>query len=153
MAHIFEAVTAFFREDEWHFEQHDNESALYVNFQGANGQWRCYAETRESPPQFVFYSLCPVNAPEAKHHAISEFLSRANFGLVIGNFEFDFEDGEIRYKTSIDVEGSRLDSALIERLVYSNVVMMDQYLPGIMKVIYGDISPQKAIAQIEGEPE
>jgi hypothetical protein len=69
--------------------------------------------------------------------------------MIIGNFEMDFEDGEIRYKTSIDVEGDSLSSALIKRLVYANVMMMDAYLPGIMSVIYGDVSPEDAITQIE----
>jgi hypothetical protein len=73
--------------------------------------------------------------------------------MIIGNFEMDFEDGEIRYKTSIDVEGDSLSSALIKRLVYANVMMMDAYLPGIMSVIYGDVEPKDAIAQIESQPE
>jgi len=44
-----------------------------------------------------------------------KFLTRANYGMMIGNFEMDFTDGEIRYKTSIDVEGDKLSSALIKR--------------------------------------
>lgn len=30
----------------------------------------------------------------------AEFLTRANYGLVFGNFEMDMHDGEIRYKPS-----------------------------------------------------
>lgn len=81
--------------------------------------------------------------------AIGKFINRANYSIIIGNFELNFADGEIRYKTSIDVEGDRLTSALIKRLVYANVTMMDEYLPGIKSVIEGDVSPVDAIAQIE----
>ncbi len=81
---------------------------------------------------------------------MAEFLTRANYGLVIGNFEMDFGDGEVRYKTSIDVEGDRLTSALIKQMVYINVLMMDRYLPGIMKVAFGNADPARAIAEIEG---
>lgn len=28
--------------------------------------------------------------------------------------------------------------------------MMDEYLPGMMSVIYGNVSPEEAIAKIEG---
>ena len=52
---------------------------------------------------------------------IAQFLTPANYGTLIGNFELDFKDGEIRYKTSIDVEGDRLTPALIKRLVYSTL--------------------------------
>ena len=126
------------------------EPALQVGFQGESGQWLCYARIREEQEQFVFYSVCQVNAPEDKRMAVAEFLTRANYGLLIGNFELDFSDGETRYKTSIDVEGDHLSPALVQQLVYANVLTMDRYLPGIMSVLYGDVSPAEAIAQIEG---
>ena len=77
------------------------------------------------------------------------FLTRANYGLLIGNFEMDYNDGEVRYKTSIDVEGDRLSKALVKRLVYDNLAVMDRYLPGVLSVIYGGASPTEAIAQVE----
>ncbi len=39
--------------------------------------------------------------------------------------------------------------ALVRQLVYANVMIMDQYLPGIMAVIYGNVSPIEAVAQVE----
>ncbi|MFB2835650.1 YbjN domain-containing protein [Floridanema evergladense] len=146
---FFEEIVNFFEEDDWPFVQIEGEPLLQMVFQGENGKWTCYAKARDDQEQFVFYSICPVNAPENKRLAVAEFLTRANSGMIIGNFEMDFEDGEIRYKTSIDVEGDRLSFALIKRLVYANVTMMDEYLPGIMSVIYGEAEAGEAIAKIE----
>ena len=39
--------------------------------------------------------------------------------------------------------------ALVQQLVYANFLMMDRYLPGIMRVIYGGASPAEAIAEVE----
>jgi len=146
---FFEEIVNFFEEDGWPFVQIEGESVLQMVFQGENGKWTCYAKARDDEDQFVFYSVCPINAPDSKRLAVAEFLTRANSGMIIGNFEMDFEDGEIRYKTSIDVEDDSLSCALIKRLVYANVMMMDAYLSGIMSVIYGDVTPLDAIAQIE----
>ena len=146
---FFEEIVNFFEEDGWPFVQIEGEPLLQMVFQGENGKWTCYAKARDDQKQFVFYSVCPVNAPDSKRLAVAEFLTRANSGMIIGNFEMDFEDGEIRYKTSIDVEDDSLSSGLIKRLVYANVMMMDAYLPGMMSVIYGDVTPVDAIAQIE----
>jgi hypothetical protein len=150
---IFNAISHFFTEDDWQFQQVPGEPILRLKFQGQQGQWTCAARAIEEQHQFIFYSICPVKAPVDRHLAIAEFLTRANYGMAIGNFELDFADGEIRYKTSIDVEGDRLTSALIKRLVYANVTMMDEYLPGIKSVIEIDVSPEEAIAQIENQPE
>ncbi len=147
---IFDAIVRFFREDNWYFEQLPGKPILRLGFRGNNGSWNCYAQAREAQQQFVFYSILDVNVPPNRRQAMAEFLTRANYGLVIGNFEMDFNDGEVRYKTSIDVEGDRLTSALIKQMVYINVLMMDRYLPGIMKVAFGNADPAQAIAEIEG---
>lgn len=150
MSKILEAVTAFFHEDEWPFSPIDELTALRTGFKGANGEWTCYARARDEQEQFIFYSICPVKAPEQDRQRMAEFLTRANYGLLIGNFEMDFSDGEIRYKSSIDVEDDRLSPALVKNIVYANVLTMDRYLPGIMKVLYADVTPAEAIELIEG---
>ncbi len=154
MTQILEAVVQFFEEDEWPFQPPEpGEDSLFLEFAGENSKWRCVALAKEEEEQLCFYSISPDKVPEEQRSAIAELLTRANFGLSIGNFEFDFEDGEIRFKTSIDVEGDRLSQALIKHLVYTNVITMDKYVPGIAAVMYANISPEAAIAQIEGEAE
>jgi len=146
---IYQEMVNFFQQDEWPFYPVEGQPVLQTAFEGKNGKWACFARAREQQQQMVFYSICPVNVPENKLMAVAEFLTRANSGMILGNFELDFTDGEIRYKTSIDVEGDRLSFALIKRLVYANVTMMDEYFPGIMSVIYGEVEAGEAIAQIE----
>jgi hypothetical protein len=150
---LFEQIVNFFTQDDWEYKKIKGEPTLLLAFQGRNGTWTCYAKAREQQQQFAFYSICPVNAPETKYLVIAEFIARANSGMIIGNFELDFTDGEIRYKTSIDVKGDFLSFELIKQLVYANVTMMDEYLPGIKSVIESDVEPKDAIAQIEGQPE
>jgi hypothetical protein len=146
---IFAEMVNFFQQDEWPFYPVEGQPVLQTAFEGKNGKWACFARAREQQQQMVFYSICPVNVPENKLMTVAEFLTRANSGMILGNFELDFTNGEIRYKTSIDVEGDRVSFALIKRLVYANVTMMDEYFPGIMSVIYGEVEATEAIAQIE----
>jgi hypothetical protein len=124
---------------------------LRMGMNGKNGKWVSYAQAREEMDQFAFYSIAPVNTPEDRRAAMAEFLARINYGLVIGNFEMDYRDGEVRYKTSIDVEGDRLTPALVRNLVFLNLQMMDRCLPGLMGVSYGGLTPEQAALQIGGE--
>ena len=146
---IYQEMVNFFQQDEWPFYPVERQPVLQTAFEGKNGKWACFARAREQQQQMVFYSICPVNVPEHKLMAVAEFLTRANSGMILGNFELNFAEGEISYKTSIDVEGDRLSFALIKRLVYANVTMMDAYWPGIMSVIYGGVEVREAIASIE----
>ncbi|MDX2078263.1 MAG: YbjN domain-containing protein [bacterium] len=150
---IYEAIVSFFKEDDWNFYEMDDAPVLTMTFSGKNGRWTCYAQAREAQEQFVFYSVCPINAPKEKLSEVVEFITRANYGMIIGNFELDYNDGEIRYKTSIDVEGTDFPPVLVKQVVYANVVVLDRYLSGLMRVIYGDASPADEITKIESMPQ
>ncbi len=149
MGAIFDAMVDFFRADNWSFSQVEGKPVLWMDFAGKNGRWTCFAREDEERQIFLFHSYLPVKAPEDKRPVLADMLTRANYGLYIGNFELDFNDGEVRFKTSLDVENDRLSHALTKGAVYANVSIMDKYLPGIMSVIYGGASPTEAIAQIE----
>jgi hypothetical protein len=146
---LLEAVISFFKENHWQFVLVKEHSTLRLAFEGQHGRYDCYAQARETQQQLVFYSIYPIITPEDRRGVVAEFITRANYGMVLGNFELDYSDGEIRYKTSIDVEGDRLSSALIKQLVYINVSMMDEYLPGITAVLDGRSTPLEAIHSIE----
>lgn len=146
---IFQTIINLFTENNWHFIQIEEQPALYLTFPEKNGQYDCYAQAKEEQKQFIFYSVCPTKVPKPKRRAVAEFLFRANYGIIVGNFELDFNDGEIRYKTHSDLKYNFLVSEAIKELVYTNVMMMDRYLPGITSVISGKVSPEEAIRAIE----
>ncbi|RME60536.1 hypothetical protein D6779_02000 [Candidatus Parcubacteria bacterium] len=111
------------------------------------------ADIQDDEEQVIFYSMIDDKAPEERRQAVAEFLTRANYGLRIGNFEMDFNDGEIRYKTSLDITNLNPDQVtdeMIAVLVTANLQTMNRYYPGIKKVIDGK-EPAACIAEIEGD--
>ena len=147
---IYQTIINFFNREDWEFQESSDKQGLRLGFKGKNGEWICFAIVREEQQQLLFYSVCMIKAPKNKLANVAEFITIANFGMAIGNFELDLTDGEIRYKTSIDVNGDRLNFDLISNLVYTNVMMMDKYLPGIIWVIRGDMEAEEAILRVEG---
>ena len=147
---MFDTVRKFFGDSRWVTTQFTGKPILRFNHEGQNANWVCIAHARETEDRFVFYSIGIVDTPEDRRAAAAEFITRANYGLLIGNFEMDLEDGEIRYKTSIDVEGDRLSTSLIRQLVNVNIDTMDKYIPGFAAVIAGGIEPKVALEMVEG---
>ncbi len=145
-----ETLRQFLEEDEWYPQPLEDLHAYRAVFGGSNGETVCIAQIKMEMEQFLFYVVAPVKAPEEKRPAVAEFITRANYGLRIGNFEMDYRDGEVRYKSSLDFEGEILTPGLIKAAIYPAVYTMDRYLPGLMGVIYGHQSPEEAIAEIEG---
>src|SRR3954452_20971539 len=111
MGQIFNAVVQYLTDDGWKFtvlEEDMDLLALTLSFKGQSGSWQCFAIVDEEKQWLRFYSMLPVHAPEAKRPAVAEFITRANYGMMLGNFEMDFADGEVRFKTSIDCEGGEM---------------------------------------------
>lgn len=143
-------VAQFFEDDDWPATWSDTDAALLqVAYQGNNGVWRCAGRVHDPEQQFVFYSIAPVTVDGEYIVAVAEYLNRANDGTVIGNFELSWDRGEVRYRTSIDVEGGELTQTMWRNLVYANVRAMDQYLPGLMNVANGAQNPGEAVAQAD----
>jgi hypothetical protein len=122
-----------------------------ADMRSEKGSWSLYVEAHEDTKTVICYSvLGGTRIREDRRLAVAEFLTRANYGLILGNFEMDFTDGETRYKTSINVAGDPLTAALLRPLVLVNAFTFDRYLLGITRVAFGDKEPKVAIDEIEG---
>jgi hypothetical protein len=148
MGRISDAVVAYIEQRGWPHELDAGRDLVSFPAMGNNGQWTIVAAAREADEQLLVHSLLEIDVPVDRRVELALFLTRANFGLVIGNFELDLDDGELRYKTSVDVEGTELTEPMIDQLVLANVAITDRYLPGIVAVLQG-AEPQAAVASIE----
>jgi len=152
MTGLFSALIDYMEEEEWKYEILEGETIIRFHFKGRAGRLLCYGEVDEEKCWLIFYSYLPVNAPPEKLSQVAEFVARANRGMRIGNFELDYDDGEIRYKTSIDVEGGDLSDKMIDNLLRANLTTTDRYFSGLMELIYGDHPAAEIVKRIETPP-
>jgi hypothetical protein len=141
-----EVVRRFFAAKNWTTVELGDGSIVFT-FDGQHGRWRCRLFADEELGQVAFYSILPELVPVNRRAAVVELVTRANVELVLGNFELDLDGGELRFKTSIDVQGDRLTPALLTHVVYANVLSMDRYLPGLARVLREGADPAEVVAQ------
>lgn len=146
---LLQLMSECLREDGWIVEPVTGETMVLTLYQGDQSQWECWAETHEADRQILFYSICPVVATIEVRAQVAEMICRANWDLAIGNFELDWDRGQIRFKTSLDVTGDRLSPPLVRTLIYSNVLTLETYLPAITAVIESGVDPIGALEQVE----
>ena len=95
------------------------------------------------------YAVCPMNADESERAAVMEYITRANYGLRIGNFEMDLNDGEIRYKTYLQMQGRVPPTKTVDRYISLSYLMLEKYGNGLLSVMYGVSTPEEAIKAAE----
>lgn len=131
--------------------EHPEHGAVSFEHVGQHGSWEVFVRTRDPMSQVAVYSLLSFAVPQDRREAMMELVTRANYGLIIGNFELDLDDGEVRFKTSIDFVGDRLSGALLAQLVEHNLDAFDSYLPAINGVATTGRPVLELLAQVEGE--
>lgn len=149
MGRVFDSVVAFLQEDDWRYEEIPGELAIRFSFSGKSARYECFGQANEDHEIFVFYSIVPIRVAEEQRQIVAELLARINYGLNIGNFELDMTDGEIRYKTSIDVEGGELTRRMVETLIAVNISTTDRYFAAFTDVLYSGVAPQEAVGRVE----
>ena len=146
---ILTIAAAAFEERELEWQETTDDEVIRAEVIGENGTWAVFAVGREKDSRCTVYSQVPWNTPEPLRLTMSEVITRINFGLPLGNFEMDFSDGEIRFKTSIDVTGERMTTSLFEDLFEPNITTIDLYLPALEAVRDGRMTPLEAVRMVE----
>lgn len=134
----------------WEYEELDDETALGWPMRGAAGSWSSFALAREAEERFAVYSVLDVTIPAERRADAAVLIARINWGLPVGNWELDLDDGTLRYKTSIDVAGDRLSLALAERVVARNLEIVDAYLAALSGFADGRLTSDEALSLAEG---
>ena len=104
--------------------------------------------------KLILHMILPLRAEESERAKVAEFLLRANYGLKVGGFDFDFDDGEISYRTSIYCGSDEFVAPTYEQIDFALVIgmiMVEKYGNALVKVMFGVLEPDDAIESVEGD--
>jgi hypothetical protein len=152
-ASVFSTIVQFFRGQRWDANVNPERGTVSFEYAGEVGAWNTYTTAFESERQVATYGVLPFLIEPAHRTTVTELITRINFGLVVGNFEMDLRDGEVRYRTSLDFEGGELTTPLLQQLVRSNLSVMEHYLPAFIAIALRNRSAVDALATVDREPQ
>jgi hypothetical protein len=120
---------------------------------GLHGEWICIVRVFPESERLLVYSILTENVPVERRPRIAELFVRINYGLVLGNFEMDWEDGEVRYKTSMDLESITPTATVVRNLIFSNFFSTDRYFDVIEEAIHTEQALVDLLAAAEESDE
>lgn len=120
--------------------------AVHFGMEGGNARWRCMGCGDDSG-RFVLVSLVPLRAPETRRAACAELIARINSRLGLGHFDLDFKDGELRFLTTVPLgEADEISGEAIQDLIRGHQTLVDCFIPAISLVLFGAMTPERALA-------
>jgi hypothetical protein len=139
-----------------HLEEHNiryltdsDDQSVCADFRGETGTYRVIAQIDAGDGLFQVFGQSNVRVPAGSRPAIAEAVARANYGLKVGKFEFDTDEGDLRFHAAHILMYDSLEGETIQRLMGTTIAMLNMYLPAFLSVIYGNEPPKDAVRQVE----
>jgi len=148
MGKIMERVLEYFEGESWQCRREGEGPYVDTGVRLDTGVFdmRVIADDEEEVLGLLI-SIAMVGPDEARPE-VCELLVRANWLLDTGAFQMDFRDGEVQYRTLIDMEGTEPSVAMVRNMVLKGCHAVDFAYPGVMAVLFGGLTPLEAAAQI-----
>ncbi|MDD6033321.1 MAG: YbjN domain-containing protein [Oscillospiraceae bacterium] len=148
---VTDSIRDFYESQHWKY-RYDPEKGLFRMYMCLRTEDVDACEVRtivRDEERFTTFVTFPFKVPEKKRGLAADFISRANYRLLLGCFEMDFQDGEIQYKTSCLCGNIRLEPELVEQQVCVGIQMAEQYGEGLVDVLFRGVPPEEAIRKIQ----
>ncbi len=129
------------------FQQDPGRNTIMASFKCDQGVFM--VSGRADADLLQIHVRAPIAVPEGARQMIADAVHRANFGMKVGAFEFDMNDGELRFHASNILDNENVSDQLVGRMLATSLHMMDRYLPGFMSIIFANESPKEAIQRAE----
>lgn len=141
-------VKKFLTDDDWNFLFNENTGVFDfdLKIRSKIQKINYIIDVRED--EIIIYGICPIGAENTDTNMMAqmaEFVCRVNYGLKNGCFEFNFHNGEIRFKSFIDCDNVMPSIEVIENSIYCIADMYQYYAPGIVDIIFSDRIAKEAI--------
>lgn len=143
---IVNALMAYYTEEDWiyQFDTFHQTFVVEAQLECKLGSARIITQVLED--SFITYTALPIQVAPSARSNMGEFLHRANFGLPRGNFEFNYDDGTIHFKTAFSCpNGAKPTEAQMEESIVIGLTVCDSYGDGIYALANEENSPAKKI--------
>jgi hypothetical protein len=147
----YEQLIQLLDEREIQYEPNEEYQTIRTDLRGEVATYRVVAHVDADQELFQVFGYSPVRVPEGCRPDIAEAVARANYGLQVGKFELDMNDGELRFQAGHIMTDGVVGEDVIDRLIGTTIAMLERYLPAVLSVIYGNELPKDAIQRVEAD--
>lgn len=142
---VYETICKSFDNKDWKYERHDEDLTIVSGAQGEDLPMRMIIRVNPDAQVVSLYSPMPFNIAEEKRIDAAIAVCVANYGLINGSFDYDLNDGEIRFRLVTSFRESTLSEELFMYMVLVTAKTVDDYNDKFLMVSKGMMSIQQFI--------
>jgi hypothetical protein len=136
----------FFKEKSIHYESEDHFFRILIN--GNNTSWRMGIIIDERFKTIMIRSVYPFTVEDTRKFKIAELIVRINENIVLGNFDLNYEEGSVTFKTAHYCDDANISKDTFARLFFTQIHTFDDMFRAFAEVNFGDGEPALLALQL-----
>ena len=137
---MFKSLCEMLDERDWHYEKKEEDFTITCGAQGDDLPMDIIIELDLERQLVYLISHMPYAIPENRRAAIAVAVSQANNGIVDGDFDFDYTDGDILFRITSSYRGSLIGKELFAYMLMCACCTIDEYNDKFLMVAKSNMS-------------
>lgn len=147
---IYDTMVAALKEKEWAFEEKPDDLTVVSGYVGDDLPIHFIISVDVDREVIRFFSPMPYHIQEEKRVEMALAVNVANYGLVNGSFDFDINDGEIRFRLTTSFCGCEIGKDFFMDMMATALLTTDNYNDKFLMLSKGAITLQQFIQMENG---
>ncbi len=149
-AEMIKELAGYLEQDGMRFTLREDEPAIEAAFRLKSLSADVRLLAADAPLRLCALVALPLIVPEDRRPAMAEAVTRANYGMWLGNFDLGMSDGRLGFRIAIPVADGTLTLEQFRYLIGIALSTVDRYHRAFCRLVYADdLSPAEVIAEVE----
>lgn len=145
---IKNAIETYLKKDKWDYMLDRENNIIFCGVNLINRLQECKIIIDIHNDKYIVYGFININCDEMHKDEMVKFIAMINYGLILGNFEMNYSDGEIRYKIATSCNNSIPSTNVIEESIEIPALMFHKFGDSILDVMFGIKNAQEAFDDV-----
>lgn len=135
MSALHATVMEAFKGMDWQYRVVPDQEVVECAFEAHHTKVILHAQSHAEAGIITIVASSSLKVPHSHLRAVSELVMRTNKQLNLGNFEFDWDGGQVMFRVSNVFGKHRADPRIIAGLAHTAVAEMDRFTPYLAELI------------------
>ena len=146
---VFGTICRMLDEKDWRYQKDEDALKISCGVQGDDLPMPIRIELDAERQLVVLLSEIPFAVPEDRRSAIAVAVSVANYGMVYGNFDFDYLNGNILFRATAIYAQSLIGQEMFAFMVACSCHTIDRYNDKFLVVTQNDMTEDEVADYID----
>ncbi len=145
----FKALCDMLDENEWHYSKDMENLKITCGVQGDDLPMNIRIEVDADRQLVVLLSEMPFSVPEDRRVELAVAVSAANYGMVDGNFDYNYLDGSILFRMTSSFMDSLVGKEMFNYMLMCACATIDRYNDKFFMVTKKEMSVEEILEFID----